>query len=145
MKKLLFSMLAFSSLLACKKDDGNNDGCALSSAALAGKYKTTSVKYKQSSAFPEVDYYNVLLSDACDRDDYITFNADGTYVVTDAGVVCFPNNNTSGTWSLSGNILTQDSPSNTSTVENFSCTSFTTKHTNVFVSGDILYVTVTRQ
>lgn len=144
MKKLFSIILMTAILSSCKKDSGD-DNCTLSTKALAGKYRTTSVKYKQTASFPEVDYYPVLFADACDRDDYITYNADGTYTITDAGSVCFPNNNSSGTWSLSGNTFTQDSPSNTSTVERFDCNSFTTKHTNVFVSGDILYVTVTRQ
>lgn len=143
MKKVLVFLFVSVSLLACKKND--DDDCKLSVSALAGKYKATSVKYKQTASFPEVDYYNVLFPDPCDRDDFITYNADGTYMITDGGDVCFPNNNSSGTWTLSGNTMTLDSPSNTSTVEGFSCTSFTSKLTNVFVSGDIMYVTVVRQ
>ena len=142
MKKLFFLLAAsIPVLLSC--NDKKDATCELSSAAFAGNYKTTAVKYKASASAAEVDYYDVLFSNACEKDDYVTFNANGTYQLVDAGTVCVPSNNSSGSWSLSGNVLTVDA--SPGTIESFSCTSYVTRYVNVFTTGDVMIVTSVRQ
>lgn len=142
MKRLLFVSAIIVSLFSCSKKDDENT-CELNATNVAGSYKTTTIKYKANASAPEQDFYNYFNSDVCDRDDYVTYNTDGTYKIVDAGEVCFPSNNAIGTWSLTGNTLTMDNSA--STVESFDCKTLTVKAVNVFVSGDMLYVTSVRQ
>ncbi len=117
MKKNLIAIMAIATLISfasCKKTEDAT--CTLSSASLIGTYKVSSVKVNG------VDVTSIII-DACQRDDTYTFNVNGSYVTTDAGVVCTPNNNDSSTWSLAGNTLIFDG--DTATISDFTCNGFT--------------------
>ena len=140
MKKILLFSLVISLFISCKKDDNNN--CTLSTAAVAGSYRITAVTYRQTPTSSETDYYNVIFTDPCEKDDKYTFNANGTYTFTDAGVKCAPPGDFNGTWSLSGNTITIDGdPGN---VESFNCSTIVVSQTNAIVVGDRLTFTLTR-
>ncbi len=119
MKKLIICSL-FLSVLAtsCKKDDKN---CDLNAANFAGTYKFTALTYKANTATPPVDEFAFL--DACEKDDIIIFNANNTSSYTDAGVVCVPDGNGTGTWSLTGSTALIDGE--IATVASFDCTGMT--------------------
>ncbi|MBI3138509.1 MAG: lipocalin family protein [Sphingobacteriales bacterium] len=141
MKKLFAVSLIFFAFASCKKD--KNETCTLSQTSLAGSYKMTAIKYKSSAASPEQDFFNDTFIEACDRDNVITFAAAGTYTITDAGTVCTPDSNDSGVWTLAGTTISVDG--DPGTVESFTCNSFKAKTTDIFVAGDALVITYTRQ
>ena len=141
MKKLLFLSFTIAFFVSCKKN--KDETCTLSVSALSGNHKITAVRYKATPAAAEVDYYATFFPDACDRDDIITLNSNGTYAVTDAGVVCVPSNSDSGVWSLSGNTVTIDGDA--ANVDAFTCTTITLGQSGVFVVDDKLILVLTRQ
>ncbi|MBI5371731.1 MAG: lipocalin family protein [Sphingobacteriales bacterium] len=140
MRKLLALSLIVFAFASCKKDKEN---CTLSQASLAGSYKMTAIKYKASASSPELDFFNDAFIDACDRDNILTFAAGGTYTITDAGIVCTPDSNDSGVWTLTGTTIAVDGEPGT--VENFSCNSFKVKTTDEMQAGDSFVITYTRQ
>jgi len=97
MKKFIY-LIAAVILFSCNKDDNNNPP-EITMQSLAGDYKITSAKVNG------IDVLNTYL-DPCQQDDVYTLNADGTYMITDAGTTCNPSSDTTGTWSLSGNTVT---------------------------------------
>ena len=115
MKKfLLGGMLLALVSSGCKKSDAN---CDRTMANIAGTYHLTSLKYKSSSSAIEVEIYS--MQDACSKDDFIVFSANGQYAYNDAGVSCNPNDSYSSTWSLSGNNITVDG--DLATIVSFDC------------------------
>ena len=141
MKKTTFIVLTAIILFACNKD--KND-CAITTASISGPYKITAVTYKANAGATEIDYYNTLFPDACERDDIYTFNAAGTYQIADAGIVCTPPGNDDGTWSLTGTtvMVIDGDPVN---LESFDCNKLIIVNTDTQVSGDRLKLTLTRQ
>ncbi|MEO7446014.1 MAG: lipocalin family protein [Ferruginibacter sp.] len=142
MKKLIlpvfFAAFIFSS---CGKSDKN---CTLTSASLQGSYKISSIKYKGSSTQAETEVLNTgLFLPACEVDNIFSFNNNGTYTYTDAGVVCNPNSSDAGVWSVSGNTLTVDGDA--TPVTNFGCSSFQITEYDSFQNGDITVLTFARQ
>jgi hypothetical protein len=112
-------------------------------AGIAGTYRVTAVKYKASSSSAEQDYYNFVFSDPCERDDTHTFNANGTYIFTDAGTKCVPPGDFTSNWTLSGNTMTVDGdPGN---IESFNCSTLVVSSTDAIIVGDKITVTFTRQ
>ncbi|MEP6713768.1 MAG: hypothetical protein ABJA37_15180 [Ferruginibacter sp.] len=116
MKKTILSALLLSTVLfSCKKDNKN---CDLNTANFAGSYKTVSIKYKATPSSAEIDVFSSY--DACEKDDLVIFNANGTYTTTDSGVKCTPTTpDDGGAWSLIGSELTVDGE--TGTVTSFDC------------------------
>ena len=104
MKKLLFGLLSLTLLTtACKK---SKDAPAVTKENLAGSYKITSIKASiNGSPFVDADY-----RDACQKDDIIELKADFTYSYHDAGTVCNPAGDATGTWALDGTTIS--SPDN---------------------------------
>ena len=141
MKKFIFYTLIICSGLSCKKN--NDKTCNLNTASVAGSYKVTAARYKATATSPETDYYSQLFPDACERDDIITLNANGSATFTDAGVKCSPPGDDVSTWSLSGNTITIDGgPAN---VDSFNCSAITVSEADVFTAGDKLIIVLTRQ
>jgi hypothetical protein len=107
MKKLILIAIAcFSILSACKKDEDPSK-----TDLLCGKYwKMESLTAKAGTL--SIDMLNTI--DACDRDDIMKFNNNGTYV-TDTKMKCDISEpqSTTGTWSFNSDetILTQDQDS----------------------------------
>ena len=143
MKKVLFFSFGLFFLLSCNKKDTPAPTCNRDVAGISGTYKITAIRYKATPTATEVDYYSFLLPDPCDKDDLYVFNSNGTYVITDAGIICVPSNNYNSTWSLSGNIMTIDGdPGN---IDNFNCSTLTVSASNALVAGDKLTFVFTRQ
>ena len=140
MKKIIVVALAFTLFVSCDKDD---DTCNQDMAGIAGSYRVTAVTYKQTSSSAETDYYNFFFPDACDRDDILTLNANGTYTLTDAGVVCSPSNTDTGTWSQTGNTIIVDGEAGT--ILSFNCDALVFGENDVIIAGDQLKLTLTRQ
>jgi len=142
MKKTIFIIFSIVFLFSCNGDKKNN--CITSAAAIAGSYKVTAVTYKASATSPEINYFDQLYPDACEKDDIITFSANNTYVFSDAGVACVPSGNDNGTWSLSGTTsIVIDGY--TAELESFDCKKLVFINPNTQTAGDRLKLTLTRQ
>src|SRR3954451_993045 len=98
MKKLIY-LIAVVAVFSCNKNDDNNNPPAITMQNLAGDYKITSVTVNG------MDILSAYVT-PCRQDDIYTLKADSTYTITDAGTVCSPTSDTTGTWSLSGNQIT---------------------------------------
>lgn len=139
MKKLFFAIFAALLLfISCKKEDK----CNTDVNSVAGAYRITAVTYKASSTAPEEDYYNNFYSQPCERDDVITFSADGSYIYDDAGTLCNPPNDYTGTWALSGNVLTIDGDD--VDIANFDCKKMILKINDNLTSGDEVRLTFSK-
>ena len=91
-----------------------------------------------------MDYFNILFSDGCERDDVYTFQTNGTYQLKDAGVVCSPNGDDNGTWSfVSPNSMTIDGDPDI--IEYFDCKTLVIVNMDIQTSGDRLKLTLTKQ
>lgn len=121
-KTQIIALLLVTGLLftACKKnsaDDDDDKECELTVAAIAGKYKLVAAKLLQGSN--EIDVLRDIY-EPCELDDINELKADKTFIYTDAGVSCVPNNSESGTWDVSGRSLRLNS--GFSNIESFNCT-----------------------
>jgi len=141
MKKTPIFILSAVLLFSCKKD--SEETCATNTASVSGNYKVKAVTYKENAAAPEIDYYTVWYTETCERDDIITFNANGTYQSVDAGVVCTPSNSDDGTWSLVGNTIQLDG--DPATIESFDCKSLVISIADGLVNGDKIKMILTKQ
>ena len=140
MRKLIICLFSLLWLASCKKEE---DTCQLDMAGVAGTYRVTAVKYKASASASEVDYYDQFYPDPCERDDRITLNANGTYLFSDAGMQCSPPGDDNGNWALGGNTIIVDGvPSN---VDSYNCSTLVVSNSGVFVAGDKLTTTLSRQ
>jgi len=139
MRKLTILFLSTALFFSCKK----KDDCSTNVASISGTYRITAYSYKQTPTSSEVDYYSTIFPDACDRDNTLMFNTNGTYLLTDAGVVCNPSGNDNGTWSLSGNTMTVDS--DPTTIESFDCKTLIIYNTDIMTTGDKLKITLVKQ
>jgi hypothetical protein len=143
MKKLFPLLLLAALLVSCKKDKTENAGCSANVASVSGPYKFTAYKYKASASSPEEDYFTVLFPDACERDDLLALNANGSWAKTDEGEVCAPPESDSGNWSLSGNTFIKDGEQ--LAIESFDCKTLVLVTNDVFQAGDKLKIILTRQ
>ena len=139
---LFFLLIVTTSfMLSCKKKDKVKT-CTLSEANFAGSYKIESVKYKLSPSAAEVD--GISYVDPCELDDITTFNhTSHTYTYSDAGIVCTPNGDDNGTWSLSGGSITVDGTAEV--IENFTCSNFSLSQTSINTAGDKITITFKKQ
>ena len=146
MKKFVmaFTLLAFL-LSSCKKSSTNNTACTLSGAALAGSWAFTSATYKRTPSSPSVDiYHDNNWFYACERDDYTTFNANGTYTYVDAGVQCTPVGTVNGTWTLTGNVLNTSNANwvkAANPISNFDCNQMVFTYNSYDTTGDQAIIT----
>ncbi len=97
------SVIAFSCLAvlfcSCKKDKDEN--VSPTTENIAGTYTFGSVMIKAGTN-PEVDFTNEWY-EACEKDDIIVLNANGSAAYTDAGIKCDPAGDDTGNWSLTSN------------------------------------------
>lgn len=144
MKKIIFltlhTVLFFT---ACKKPNAT-PSCSTDAASIAGAYKITAVTYKATATSAEMDYFNTLFPNACERDDVYTFQTNGSYQIKDAGTVCSPLGDDNGTWSfVSANSLIIDGDA--IGLESFDCKTLVLVNMDTQVSGDRLKLTLARQ
>jgi hypothetical protein len=138
MKKIILSAAVISfALFSCKKSDKT---CDLNSASFAGTFKVTAVKYKADASTPEVDEFATY--DACEKDDLVIFNSNGTITFQDAGTVCTPPGDDTGTWNLSGSVLTINGTPGT--VAYFDCNSTAITLTGIS-TGEYTTISLARQ
>jgi hypothetical protein len=103
MRKIALAALAITFILvinACKKSDSNNNNpSARTVQNLSGSYNLTDIT-------ANVLGLNISLYDslpACDKDNVIQLDSNKTAHFIDAGIVCVPPSDSTGTWSLSSN------------------------------------------
>ncbi|MFN4316290.1 MAG: lipocalin family protein [Chitinophagaceae bacterium] len=113
MKKHLILPAVLALFISCKKS--NDDSCPTTMAGIAGSYKLVSFTV---NGFDATDTY----FEACEKDNIIELNANGTYNFIDAGVACDPPGGSTGSWSLAGNQFTIDLIPLELTLEDFDCT-----------------------
>jgi hypothetical protein len=93
MKNYFFAAIAASALLfSCKKNDKTS--CDNTVAALAGNYKITKVTLAGQ------DITQQAFFDACLKDDVLQLKADKTLIYDDAGTLCNPPADGTGTWDV---------------------------------------------
>ena len=113
----------------------------MNNANIVGTYKLTGATYKASSTSGTINVFE--LWDACMRDNTITISSNGTYVATDAGVVCSPDDfSNTGTWSIESGKLYIDA--DFTDVSAFSCSGMTFKITDWDTEGDVMTMTFTK-
>lgn len=144
MKKLIVLLLLLMVIFSCKKNKDKNPSCSTDAASISGSYKITAYTYKASTSSPEIDYYSTIFPDACDRDNVLTFNANGTYQLIDAGVACSPPGNDNGTWALAGT-TTMQIDGDAVTIESFDCKKLIFVNADTQTTGDQLKITLTKQ
>lgn len=115
MKKVMIGLLLAGVFTSCKKDDKK---CDFNQANFAGTYKVTSVIYKADASTSAVDEFTTW--DACEKDDLVIFNTNGTVTYQDAGTVCTPDGNDTGIWAYV-NSSTVIIDGDNATVSDFSC------------------------
>lgn len=140
-KNFLSAVILCTTVMSCKKEDSAPNTCTTTVASIAGSYKTIAIKYKTSSTAPEQDYFALL--DACEKDDIVKLNTNGTANYQDAGIACTPNGSYSSTWSLSGNSITMDGTPGT--IQLFDCKKLVVSASGALVPGDIFTVTYEKQ
>lgn len=142
MKKLFVLPLVLISICSCESDPPEPP-CTATATSVSGSYKITAYSYKATPTSTEIDYFAMIMPDACERDDIYTFNANGTYARTDGGAVCIPSGNDNGTWALSGNTMTVDGDQNM--VESFDCKTLMLVNADTQIAGDKLKITLVKQ
>lgn len=99
MKKAILALSMLVVFASCKKDK-NDDPVTPTKENLTGSYKITAATLTAGGQTADIFNDNTFF-EACDRDDVYKLNADLSYDIVDAGVVCNPDNNyTGGSWSL---------------------------------------------
>lgn len=142
--KLMMAVLAGSMIFtSCKKEDRKEEACTLTMKGLAGAYKLTSLQYKVTSTSAPQDF--LVFMPACEKDDVVTLNANGSYTYKDAGTVCTPDGNWSGTWSLTGNVLDSDGDEIDGIVQSYDCKTLVFYTDGVLMAGDRLTFTLQKQ
>lgn len=101
-KRILLLSIVAVSLFGCKKDDDVVNTTTPTKEQLVGTWRQT------AETTNGVNSWNTTSHDACEMDDNLQLKSDNTYTYTDAGTVCSPSGNDSGTWSVSGSTLTVD-------------------------------------
>lgn len=139
MKTSIIIALSALVLFSCKKN--NDETCTISTASIAGTYKLTASKYKQTPASAEMDIFATL--SACEKDDLNILVAGGVFNYQDVGTVCSPNGSYSSTWSLSGSNLTIDG--DLYVIQSFNCSTLIVTQSNVVVAGDKITATFVKQ
>ncbi len=85
--------------VACKKNDSKND--ARTVANLSGTYKLSALVWAYGGI--SINVYDSL--PACEKDNLIKLDTNMTATYIDAGTVCDPAEDSSGTWALSGDSI----------------------------------------
>ena len=109
---------------------------------ISGTYRITAIGYKANASAAEQDYYNFFFTDACEKDNQVVLNANGTASFVDAGVKCAPAGDFTSTWSVNGSTITIDGDA--ANIQSFNCSTLVVTGTGVFTANDQLKLTYTR-
>lgn len=139
LKKWVILSFSVVILFSCDKE---SEECNITVNSIAGSYKITSMLYKESATASEMEVQPIWF-DACEIDDILTFNTNGTYQVTDAGIKCTPPGDDNGTWALNGNIMQVDG--DPTTIKQFDCKKLILVNTDTQVAGDTFTITLSKQ
>ena len=114
MKKIIFGLLAVSMIASgCKK---GKDAPAVTKENIAGTYKLMSLKATVNGVGP----LDADQRDDCEKDDLYKLNVDNTFQYVDAGTVCDPAGDVSGTWQLVDKVISSESyPDLNGTISSF--------------------------
>lgn len=127
---------------SCKKSSNGGNPCSITMANLAGTYSLLKAEQYFGGVF--IDGTGFLA--ACQKDDHIVLNANGTASYQDLGTACSPPNDATGTWALSGNVISAPSlgppPGLNGTVSSYDCTKLVILDTTS--GGDIYRITLTK-
>jgi hypothetical protein len=142
---VLFIFIAAGVFASCKKESSSDDGCKTDMPHVAGTYKLTAVKYKMSSTTAEQGYLPFM--EACETDNLIALNANGTYTFSDVGEKCTPDESSTGTWSIAGStILCKESDIlDQGIISAFDCKQLVLYRDDIIVKGDRMTLTLTKQ
>ena len=141
MKKTTVFILSIVLLFSCNKDP--KDECTTNVTSLSTTYKITGYTYKPTPTSPEQDYFTILFPDACDRDNNLTLSSNGTYVITDVGMVCTPSGADNGVWTFTGNSMTIDGEP--TVIESFNCQTLVISFADFMTTGDKMKITLVKQ
>jgi hypothetical protein len=98
-KTLTFLSLTVIAIYSCKKSGSDGSNTARTMQTISGNYKITGILSQFNNSAP-IDYYATMLP-ACEKDDIHHLQLNGSYTLTDAGVVCTPPNGpVSSAWSV---------------------------------------------
>lgn len=139
MRKILILVpVIFLASASCKKEKG----CDITVANISGTYKVITAIYYEPG-MPPVDLLEN--SDECAKDDLLVLYDNGNYETKDTGtpLVCNPDNDDAGNWSLNGNILTIDGEA--ATIESFDCEKLVYSGSPGYTPGDNSVVTIQKQ
>jgi hypothetical protein len=100
MKKTFLLVCAIAVFASCKKNDDDTEVTLdISVTNIVGSYKIASVTLLAGGTSRDVLNDNTFF-EACERDDVTAFASNGTYTITDAGVVCTPPTTDNGAYSV---------------------------------------------
>lgn len=138
MKKAILALSMLVVLASCKKDK-NDDPITPTKENLTGTYKITAATITSGGSTVDV-FNNDVFFEACDRDDVYKLNADLSYDIQDAGVVCSPDNNyTGGTWALV-NATSIDIDGDVYTIKSWNGKTLVGEFTDTGITGTVTYV-----
>jgi hypothetical protein len=131
-------------LFSCKKNKGTDDSCPADASHIAGTYKLTALQYQMTASSTAQNY--LTLVDDCQKDDLLVLKADGTYDYQDLGAVCTPPGSGQGKWSIQGTrFITDAGDFPEGVVATFDCKSLVYYVSNIYVTGDKMTFTLTKQ
>lgn len=116
MRKIVLAALALTFLLgihACSKNSGTSSAKTMQN--LSGSYGLTALT--ASFLGTSINLYDSL--PPCERDNVIQLISTGVVKFIDAGIVCVPPSDSSGTWSLSSNADTMYIAGNASFIKSW--------------------------
>lgn len=132
-------------LTACQKESSDSNECKTDMQHISGTYKLTAVKYKVNATATEEDYLQHI--EACEKDDLIILNTNGTFNYNDVGITCSPDQSSNGTWNVKDNILTmsEDGILDNGVISAFDCKQLVFYHDDNMVKGDRMVFTLTKE
>jgi len=132
-------------LASCKKEDSKTRKELLQENTC---WNASKIEAKNPETGLYEDYTDLLLGDACYRDNCYTFNVDGVYKETEGVTKCDPTDEelvATGTWSISAdesNIsITEDSVTRTGKIETLTADKFVITSTDQSLGGIEIRVT----
>jgi hypothetical protein len=135
MKKTILALSVFSLLFASCKKDNKNEPVTPTKENLTGTYKLSAFSMTSNGTTTDL----IMFMDACDKDDLYKLNTDYSYNVQDAGVVCSPSNDYSGSWSLV-NSTTINIDGDVGTIKSWNGKTLVVEGTDSGVTYSITYV-----